>query len=188
MLTSAHAPTPSHPASPPSVPPGEELLEWRHLQSHDVPLISPGCVGCWQAAWLAWARQKASRPEPSPASILSATQQPSVPLFKTALALAAVLWMASVAFVIEPLLVHSALLGRGDAWRTHRFVLSSGWAKPMGAEAAHIPPIELPGAQSRVAWIKPGTEAELATVQGRWGLWIYNDAPLRELATQQGVR
>lgn len=50
------------------------------------------------------------------------------------------------------------------------------------------PPIELPGAQSRVAWIKPGTEAELATVQGRWGLWIYNDAPLRELATQQGVR
>ena len=98
-------------------------------------------------------------------------------MFKTALALAAVLWMASVAFVIEPLLVHSALLGRGDAWRTHRFVLSSGWA-----------PIELPGAQSRVAWIKPGTEAELATVQGRWGLWIYNDAPLRELATQQGVR
>ena len=111
-----------------------------------------------------------------------------MPLFKTALALAAVLWMASVAFVIEPLLVHSALLGRGDAWRTHRFVLSSGWAKPMGAEAAHIPPIELPGAQSRRAWIKPGTEAELATVQGRWGLWIYNDAPLRELATQQGVR
>lgn len=24
--------------------------------------------------------------------------------------------------------------------------------------------------------------------QGRWGLWIYNDAPLRELATLQGVR
>jgi hypothetical protein len=46
----------------------------------------------------------------------------------------------------------------------------------------------LPGAQSRVAWIKPGTETELAKVQGRWGLWIYNDAPLRELATQQGVR
>ena len=111
-----------------------------------------------------------------------------MPLFKTALALAAVLWMASLAFVIEPLLVHSALLGRGDAWRAHRFALSSGWAKPMGAEAAHIPPIELPGAQSRVAWIKPGTETELAKVQGRWGLWIYNDAPLRELATQQGVR
>ena len=41
LLTSAHAPTPSHPALPPSAPPGEELLEWRHLQSHDVPLISP---------------------------------------------------------------------------------------------------------------------------------------------------
>ena len=109
-------------------------------------------------------------------------------MFKTALALAAVLWMASLAFVIEPLLVHSALLGRGDAWRTHRFVLSSGWAKPISPEVAHIPPIELPGMQSRLAWIKPGTEAELATVQGRWGLWIYNDAPLRELATQQGVR
>ena len=147
-----------------------------------------GTLALWAAAWLAWARHKASRPEPSPASNLSATQQPSVPLFKTALALAAVLWMASVAFVIEPLLVHSALLGRGDAWRTHRFALSSGWAKPISPEVAHIPPIELPGTQSRLAWIKPGTEAELATVQGRWGLWIYNDAPLRELATQQGVR
>ena len=111
-----------------------------------------------------------------------------MPLFKTALALAAVLWMASLAFVIEPLLVHSALLGRGDAWRTHRFVLSSGWAKPISPEVVHIPPIELPRTPSRLAWIKPGTEAELATVQGRWGLWIYNDAPLRELATQQGVR
>lgn len=165
-----------------------------HLHLHASPSFAQraawavGTLALWAAAWLAWACHKASRPEPNPVSAAASTQQPSVPLFKTALALAAVLWMASVAFVIEPLLVHSALLGRGDAWRTHRFVLSSGWAKPMGAEAAHIPPIELPGAQSRVAWIKPGTEAELATVQGRWGLWIYNDAPLRELATQQGVR
>ena len=92
-------------------------------------------------------------------------------MFKTALALAAVLWMASVAFVIEPLLVHSALLGRGDAWHTHRFALSSGWAKPISPDAAHIPPIELPGAQSRLAWIKPGSEADLATVQAPDPYW-----------------
>ena len=37
-----------------------------------------------------------------------------MPLSKPALAFAAVLWMAALAFVIEPLLVHSALLGRAD--------------------------------------------------------------------------
>ena len=41
MFTSVHASTPSHPAPSSSAPLGEERLEWRHLQSHDVPLISP---------------------------------------------------------------------------------------------------------------------------------------------------
>ena len=66
MLTSAHAPIPSHPASPPSVPPGEERLEWRHLQSHDVPLISPrvrwllaGGMGLLVLAYVAWMLQRA---------------------------------------------------------------------------------------------------------------------------------
>ncbi|PIF92371.1 hypothetical protein CLU86_3317 [Acidovorax sp. 62] len=141
-----------------------------------------GTLAVWAAAWQAWRRYLASQPVPVP------TKQPSVPLSKPALAFAAVLWMAAVAFVIEPLLVHSALLGRADAWHTHRFALAGGWAKPISPDAAHIPPIELPGAQSRLAWIKPGSEADLATVQGHWGLWIFNDAPLRALATQQGVR
>jgi len=141
-----------------------------------------GTLALWAAAWQAWRRYQASSPVPAP------TQQPAVPLSKPALALAAVLWMAALAFVIEPLLVHSALLGRADAWHTHRFALGGGWAKPIDPDAAHIPPIELPGAQSRLAWIKPGSEADLATVQGHWGLWIFNDAPLRALATQQGVR
>ncbi|PIF27835.1 hypothetical protein CLU88_2739 [Acidovorax sp. 56] len=141
-----------------------------------------GTLALWAAAWQAWRRYLASQPVPVP------TQRPAVPLSKPALAFAAVLWMAALAFVIEPLLVHSALLGRADAWHTHRFALGGGWAKPIGPEAAHIPPIELPGAQSRLAWIKPGSEADLATVEGRWGLWIFNDAPLRALATQQGVR
>ena len=141
-----------------------------------------GTLALWAAAWQAWRRYLASQPVPAP------RQQPAVPLSKPALAFAAVLWMAALAFVIEPLLVHSALLGRADEWHTHRFALGGGWAKPIGPEAAHIPPIELPGAQSRLAWIKPGSEADLATVQGHWGLWIFNDAPLRALATQQGVR
>ncbi len=141
-----------------------------------------GTLALWAAAWQAWQRYRAAHPAPA------LGQQPAVPLSKPALAFAAVLWMAALAFVIEPLLVHTALLGRADAWHTHRFALGGGWAKPIGTDAAHIPPIELPGAQSRLAWIKPGSEADLATVQGHWGLWIFNDAPLRELATQQGVR
>lgn len=141
-----------------------------------------GTLALWAAAWQVWQRYRAAHP------VLAPGQQPAVPLSKPALAFAAVLWMAALAFVIEPLLVHTALLGRADAWHTHRFALGGGWAKPIGTDAAHIPPIELPGAQSRLAWIKPGSEADLATVQGHWGLWIFNDAPLRELATQQGVR
>ena len=141
-----------------------------------------GTLALWAAAWQVWQRYRAAHPAPAPG------QLPAVPLSKPALAFAAVLWMAALAFVIEPLLVHTALLGRADAWHTHRFALGGGWAKPIGTDAAHIPPIELPGAQSRLAWIKPGSEADLATVQGHWGLWIFNDAPLRELATQQGVR
>jgi hypothetical protein len=141
-----------------------------------------GTLAVWAAAWQVWQRYRAAHPAPAPG------QRPAVPLSKPALAFAAVLWMAALAFVIEPLLVHSALLGRADAWHTHRFALGGGWAKPIGTDAAHIPPIELPGAQSRLAWIRSGSEADLATVQGHWGLWIFNDAPLRELATLQGVR
>lgn len=110
------------------------------------------------------------------------------PVSKPALGLAALLWVAAVAFVTEPLLVHAALLGRADAWQNHRFALGEGQARPIGADAAHVPPIELPGRQSRLAWIRAGSEADVRTVEGRWGVWIYDDEPLRALADQQGVR
>lgn len=66
MFTSAPAPAPSPPASPSSGLPEEELLEWRHLQSHDVPLISPrlqwllaGDMGLLVLAYVAWMLQRA---------------------------------------------------------------------------------------------------------------------------------
>ena len=103
-----------------------------------------GTLALWAAAWHAWLRYLASQPVPVP------TQQPAVPLSKPALAFAAVLWMAALAFVIEPLLVHSALLGRADAWHTHRFALAGGWAKP-------IDPDEL--FASLLQWIAPRAPA-----------------------------
>ena len=66
MFTSAPAPAPSHPAPSSSAPLGEERLEWRHLQSHDVPLISlrlqwllAGGMGLLVLAYAAWMLQRA---------------------------------------------------------------------------------------------------------------------------------
>ena len=66
MFTSVHASTPSHPAPSSPAPLGEERLEWRHLQSHDVPLISPrvqwllaGGMGLLVLAYVAWMLQRA---------------------------------------------------------------------------------------------------------------------------------
>ena len=66
MFTSVHASTPSHSAPSSSAPLGEERLEWRHLQSHDVPLISPrvqwllaGGMGLLVLAYVAWMLQRA---------------------------------------------------------------------------------------------------------------------------------
>ena len=109
------------------------------------------------------------------------------PLSKPAIAFAAVLWVVAVAFVTEPLLAHAAQLGRTDQRHTYRFTAADGWARPLGHEAAHVPPIQLP-AESRLALIKSGSEVELTTVEGRFGMWVYNDAPLRHLADFQGVR
>lgn len=74
-----------------------------------------------------------------------------------------------------------------DQRHTYRFTVADGWAQPPGQDAAHIPPIQLP-IESRLASIKSGSEVALTTVEGRFGLWVYNDAPLRELADAQGVR
>ncbi|GAB4089855.1 hypothetical protein [Hydrogenophaga soli] len=146
---------------------------------------SLGTLALWALAAWGWRGQPSTDPLPA-----TPTEPPKArdPVSKPALAFAALLWVAAVAFVTEPLLVHAALLGRGDAWQTHRFAIADGQAKPMGADAAHVPPIELPGRQSRLAWIRAGSEADVRTVEGRWGVWIYNDEPLRALADQQGVR
>ena len=66
LLPTAHALAPFHPASPSSGLPEEELLEWRHLQSHNGPLISPrlqwllaGGTGLLVLAYVAWMLQRA---------------------------------------------------------------------------------------------------------------------------------
>ena len=142
-----------------------------------------GTLALWALA-LRWWRQrqvdKALAPHDTPPSGRE-------PLSKPALAFAAVLWVGAVAFVTEPLLAHAAQLGREDQRRTYRFTVADGWAQPLGQDSANIPPIQLP-AQSRLAWIKSGSEVELTTVEGRLGLWVYNDAPLRYLADTQGMR
>lgn len=161
-----------------------------HIHLHALPTWMDraawalGTLALWALAWKGWHRRRASLPRYAP----GAPAQPREPLSKPALAFAAALWVAAVAFVIEPLLVHTALLGRADAWQTYRFAVADGQAKSIGAEAAHVPPIQLPGRQSRLAWIKAGSEATLSAVEGRWGVWVYNDEPLRALANQQGVR
>ena len=161
-----------------------------HIHLHALPTWvdraawALGTLALWALAWKGWHRRRASLPRYAP----GAPAQPREPSSKPALAFAAALWVAAVAFVIEPLLVHTALLGRADAWQTYRFAVADGQAKSIGAEAAHVPPIQLPGRQSRLAWIKAGSEATLSAVEGRWGVWVYNDEPLRALANQQGVR
>lgn len=161
-----------------------------HIHLHALPTWvdraawALGTLALWALAWQGWHRHRAPLPSDAP----GAPAQPREPLSKPALAFAAALWVAAVAFVIEPLLVHTALLGRADAWQTYRFAVADGQAKSIGAEAAHVPPIQLPGRKSRLAWIKSGSEATLSAVEGRWGVWVYNDEPLRALANQQGVR
>jgi hypothetical protein len=145
---------------------------------------SLGPLALWALAAWEWRRQPSADPLPATPTAPSKGRDP---VSKPALAFAAVLWVAAVAFVTEPLLVHAAMLGRSGAWQTHRFAIAEGQARPMGADAVHVPPIELPGRQSRLAWIRAGSEADVQTVKGRWGVWIYNDEPLRALADQQGV-
>ena len=144
-----------------------------------------GSLMLWSMALMWWRAKRndiaASLSGPNARKVLE-------PLSKTALVLASVLWMASVAFALEPLLAHAARLGVSGHAQTYRFTVSGGWARASGQGAAMVPPIQLPGSQSRLAWIKNGSEVELTTVEGPFGLWIYDDIPLRNLATAQGVR
>lgn len=167
------------------------MLYAPHIHLHASPTWmdraawSLGTLALWLLAAWRWRSQPRTDLLPAEPTIAPAQRNP---ISKPTLAIAALLWVAAVAFVTEPLLVHAALLGRSDAWQSHRFAITAGQAMPIGADAAHVPPIELPGPQSRLAWIRAGSEADLRTIEGRWGVWIYNDEPLRALADQQGVR
>lgn len=117
------------------------------------------------------------------------TAQPAR-LSKAFLTLAAIVWVAAVMLMTEPLLVHLSRLGRDNQAHTVGFVVSGGRATPSVAEFGQpeIPPIVLPGQQSRLAHIKEGSKVNLTTQAGRWGLWAYDDQPLRQLADTQGIR
>lgn len=93
---------------------------------------------------------------------------------------------AGASIAVSPL----ALLINGlgvPALELQAFVVRDGHLEardaPLGAER-----IELPGKQSRSAWLKEGTEVRLEVKQGRLGLWEYDDTPLRDAADVQGIR
>lgn len=167
------------------------MLYAPHIHLHASPTWmdragwSLGTLALWALAAWWWRGQPPAARLPAPPAKPPAGREP---VSKPVLGFAALLWVAAVAFVTEPLLVHAALLGRADGWQNQRFAIGEGQARPIGAGAVHVPPIELPGRQSRLAWIHAGSEADVRTVEGRWGVWIYNDEPLRALADQQGVR
>lgn len=122
--------------------------------------------------------------------------EPPEPLHRGAAALATALWLVAVAFTAEPWLAHASHWGRSDWAQTVRYKIEKGQAvpliTPMSPTPAHTPQtwpvIELPGSQSRLAWIRNGSEISLTLIPGRWGLWVYDDKPLRQLADKQGVR
>ena len=149
----------------------------------DRALWSLGTWALW-AVVLKWWRSKRTSHPPTPCA--NALGQ-RVHLSKAAFAFASVLWIAAAAFATEPLLAHVARLGRAEHQQTYRFAVGDGWAQPLGQGAAKVPPIELPD-NSRLAWIKKGSEVELTTVEGLFGVWVYDDLPLRNLADAQAFR
>lgn len=137
-----------------------------------------GTLAVWAMGFWWWLQRQSQKPaathaEPSPSRD---------PLSKPALGLAALVWVGAVAFATEPLLAHAALLGRNDQSQSQRFVIGNGWATAQGPNAEEIPPIELPPSPSPLAVLKSGYEINITTTQGRFGLWVYDDAPLRDLA------
>jgi hypothetical protein len=141
------------------------------------------------AAWRQWRLRRSGRHA-------SDTLDAPEPLDRTAAVVVAVLWLAAVAFMAEPWLVHAGHWGRSDRAETVRYRVEKGQAfalmDPTATRAADAPGsrpvIELPGSSSRLARIRDGSEANLTLIPARWGLWVYDDRPLRQLADEQGVR
>ncbi len=164
-----------------------------HLHLHAAPgwvvrmVLALGSLLVAALALAAW-RQRRLRQSVAPTA--------PEPLNRTAAGVVAVLWVAAVAFMAEPWLVHAGHWGRSDRAETVRYRLEQGQALPLmapmptaAADAPRAwPVIELPGEHSRLAWIRDGSEASLTVIPARWGLWVYDDRPLRQLADEQGVR
>ena len=150
--------------------------------------ISPGCQrwllgqgGPRPGAGRATGRQTlALSPGPNP-SLPQRSSRKRLPCSKPLGGL--LCWMASVAFGIEPAgstAPAGAVVTRfGTTPRQH-----DQW-KPMGG-AAHIPPISCPCSQSPCRMGPSRTEAGAGARAGPVGLWIYNDAPLREAGHAAG--
>ena len=135
-------------------------------------------------AALLWA-WRAARPRPSA----------SAGLQRGALGLSALLWVCAVAFMAEPLLVHGTRWGRADGAVAAVYAVRSGQAAPVSSSPwtgdgapQPLPTIDLPGEHSRLGWLRDGTEVTLTVVPGRWGVWTYDDTPLRRAADEQGIR
>lgn len=144
-------------------------------------------TGLW-----AWRQRRLRRTNPNAPS----TIKPPEPLHRGAAAFTTALWLVAVSFTAEPWLVHASHWGRSDWAQTARYKVDKGQAialtTPISQTHAHTqrawPVIELPGSQSRLAWIRDGSETNLTLIPGRWGLWVYDDQPLRQLADEQGVQ
>ncbi|PRC92423.1 hypothetical protein S2091_2798 [Solimicrobium silvestre] len=66
------------------------------------------------------------------------------------------------------------------------FVIRAGKLEPI-ANFSGIGSIKLPGKESRQGWLQSGTKVTLKVTQGHFGLWEYNDEPLRQLVDAQGI-
>jgi hypothetical protein len=95
--------------------------------------------------------------------------------------------LATGATVAAPVGI-TALNGLGVASaRQENFVVRSGRLEPVD-ENAPTGAIELPGSESRMAFLREGTRVSLSMTRGRFGLWAYDDTPLRNQADAQGIR
>lgn len=79
------------------------------------------------------------------------------------------------------------LNGVGIDEQKQTFIVHSAYLEPANT-ATESGRVDLPGKNSRHAWLKEGTEVTLSVKKGRLGLWEYNDEPLRQLADRQGIR
>lgn len=100
--------------------------------------------------------------------------------------IAALFFVIGIAMAAQPVTVFLNGLGVASD-RTQTFVVRAGSLEPIGNRTG-IRPIDFPGTQSRLAWLKDGTIVKLAIKQGRFGLWEYDDTPLRQLADEQGIQ